>query len=118
MGVIYQRPNSDIHGFNKLLEIPEIIRITQTPCYLLGYININLSNYNVNQNIQKYADMLYNHSFCSYINMPTRITHQSAILIDHIWCCNFNASIKSEILVTDFTICHLFKEKKNISNYK
>lgn len=81
---IYRRLNSDIYGFNSLFEeILENFQITQKPYYLLGDVNINITTYNVHQNIQEYVDNFNNHSFL-FLNSSTRVTHQSASLTDLI----------------------------------
>lgn len=104
VGVVYRRPNSDIHVFNALLqEILEKIKISRKTCYLLGDFNIDLIKYNVNQYIQEYVDNLHSLGFHTCINRPTRVTHQSATLIDHIWCNNLSSHIESGILITDLT---------------
>ena len=66
--------------------------------------------------IQKYKNMLFSMGCISLINLPTRITNQSASLIDHIYTNNVNYDIQSYILLHDISdhlpICAIIKDIK------
>lgn len=72
-------------------------------CYLLGDMNVNLLNYENSKSVQDYVDTLHGYGFHSCINRPTRLTRQSASIIDHIWSNDYTNNINPGILITDVT---------------
>jgi len=74
-------------------------------CYIMGDMNFNL-----NDETQSFTDAfieaMFDHSFHSLINKPTRITDTSATYIDHI---RINCPITSVVithLITDQMLWH------------
>ena len=68
-------------------------------CYLMGDY-INLLNYESHDLTANFVDTMYSYSYLPLINRPTRVTQQSALLIDSILTKNHTALL---ILSRDFT---------------
>ena len=71
----------------------------------MGDYNINLLNYDVHSSTVDFVDMIYSYSFMPLINRPTRITRDSATIIDNIFTNNLPSLEGSlhGILVTDIS---------------
>ena len=122
IGVIYRPPNRRISDFNEQLKsIMDQVNVVQLPCCLMGDTNINVLNHTTHKETSDYLDLMYSYSLVPVINRPTRITCNSATLIDHIFTSNFNAaSLYQGILVTDisdhYPVFHIAQyERKNDS---
>ena len=122
VGVIYRPPDRPVSNFNNHLKsLPDIIG-TDTPCYLLGDMNINLLNHSAHKETSDYLDIIYSNSFVPLITRPTRVTDHSATLIDHIMTNNFKPSLSlyQGILLTDvsdhYPIFHIVKFNDTTSN--
>ena len=101
LDIIYRPPNTDINSFNETLStILEKLKVEHKICYLMGDYNINLLNYSLPSD---FVDLMHSHSFISLINRPTRITENSATLIDNIFVNKPNLSSFQDILVTDIS---------------
>ena len=106
IGTIYRPPDKKIKDFNlHLLSILETVSKLHLPCYLLGDVNISLLNHATHSETGNYLDSLYSNSFVPLINRPTRVTNNSASLIDHIFTNNLSPDILKYqgILVTNIT---------------
>lgn len=103
IGVIYRPPGGNIDDFNNLLSgILEKLKRENKLLYLLGDFNINLLNANSHQPTSNFLDTIYSVSLFPLINRPTRITSQSATLIDNILCNDItNVTHCNGILCTD-----------------
>ena len=51
-------------------------------------MNIDFLKYNYHTQTEEYLDMLHSNNISSIITKPTRITHYTATLIDHIYTNN------------------------------
>ena len=92
--------------FNENLKnVIDSIKCSTIPCYLLGDFNINLLNQSSHQATSDFLDILYSGGFIPLISRPTRITGDSATLIDHIYTNNYhvNTSMYQGVLVPDIT---------------
>lgn len=94
-GIIYKPPKAGIHDF--LLSLENILEfLTQTydiPCYIIGDFNINL--HSDNNNVKDFTSLLFSNFYFPVITKPTRVTSNSATLIDHLWTnnlCNYETS--------------------------
>ena len=105
VGVVYRPPGRSIDDFNEQLRsLFEKISNTRFPCYLMGDVNINLINHASHQNTGEYLDLIYSNGYIPVINRPTRVTSQTATLIDHIVTNNFiGKSLYQGVLLTDIT---------------
>ena len=84
----------------------------------MGDFNINLLNFDKHAETTSFVDMLHAQSFVSPINSPTRVTKNSATLIDNIFInCYYNIEHTFQCLIyTDvsdhFPIVHIDFEMK------
>ena len=114
--VIYRPPNTDTWIFNeKLNAVLNCVNNERKLCYLMGDYNIDILNYDSHSATAEFVDMLYSHAFLPLINRPTRITQNSATIIDNIFTNNIGESEcgHNGILVSDisdhFPIFHIWK---------
>ena len=84
LGGIYRHPNGEIDHFNDALKNTLSHIHDDTLAIILGDININLLNEN-DAKTNNYLNNYLEHNFIPCITLPTRITHHSATLIDHIF---------------------------------
>ena len=85
IGVICRIPDTDVKYFNvKLSNILNQIRTQNKMVYLMGDYNINLRNSGTHEHTSEFVDILYSNEFLPLISRPTRITSNSATLIDNI----------------------------------
>ena len=106
---IYRHPNQNIADFTPKLEhCLELVKKKKVPCIIAGDINIDLSNYSKNTATNNYVDNLLIHNFMPTIVMPTRITSNTATIVDHIYYyegrnCKKETIIKSGNFWNDMT---------------
>ena len=117
IGVIYRHPSYQISDFHDNLEISlNKLSNNNINYYICGDINVDLLKCDNQPMIQKYNDMLFSMGCIPLINMPTRITHHSATLIDHIYTNNVKCDIQSHILLHDISdhlpVCALINNLK------
>ena len=85
IGIIYRPPSTDIEKFiNHMIEILAIIKRKNQFVYLMGDYNVNLLNFDKHILTSECLEMFYSYSFYPLINKPTRVTYQTASLIDNI----------------------------------
>ena len=121
VGVIYRPPGTDMKLFNEQFgHILDTIRKEKKICYLMGDYNINILNSDTHETTGCFVDMLYGNSFIPLINRPTRVTKQTATLIDNIYTNNLkDVSLSYQgLLVTDisdhFPIFHIHQRPNKI----
>ena len=124
IGIIYRpntAPKADLDIFtNTLNDILDIINTERKHSIIMGDMNIDLLKIDVHQKTNDYLESLFSYGFSPTITLPTRLTCNSATLIDHIYT-NRTTSTKSGIIITDvadhFGIFHISSENKSsISN--
>ena len=106
IGVLYRPPGNDIRTFNEKLEsILHKKRRENKVSYILGDFNINLLNNDYHQPTGEFFYLMSSNSFLPLITRPTRVTANSATLIDNIFTNHFDCSLQSSegIFVTDIT---------------
>lgn len=105
IGVLYRPPGTDILTFiNYLSEVLSSINQEKKTLYILGDFNINLLNVENHSQSGEFLDTMLLYSYLPLITKPTRITQQSATLIDNIFTNNdMNNNILNGILFTDIT---------------
>ena len=84
LGGIYRHPNRDMDKFNNALKCVLDNISTNDLAIVLGDFNINLLDEN-DSKVSCYLNNLFANNFIPCITLPTRITHHSATLIDHIF---------------------------------
>ena len=100
IGVVYRRPETNLTNFNEhFAALLETINLESRPTYILGDFNIDLLNSNI-RNQLFFNDLLSSRFFPS-IDCPTRITDDTATLIDNIFVNNHNNQTKSGVWLTD-----------------
>ena len=87
----------------------------------MGDFNLDLLKYNVHEKTTDFVDNIISHGFLPTIHKPTRVTTESATIIDHIYVNYATHKSKSGIIITDvsdhFGIFYLEeKSSKHISN--
>ena len=87
VGVLYRPPGGNtVEDFTDHLDILlSTIHKEKKRVILTGDTNINLLNASQHRATSNYLDVLMGHGFLPKITLPTRVTHSSATLIDHIF---------------------------------
>ena len=107
VGVVY-RPNTppkadlDIFSFH-LIELMEMISLETKNCIIMGDINIDFLNESSHSKTSEIVDNVYSCGYSPVITQPTRVTDNSATLIDQIFLNTrgVTSNCKSGIIVTD-----------------
>ena len=121
IGMVYHRPGTSSQLF--LEDMDEILEKINSKCILMGDLNINLLD-DTNNTVNDLINYFREHSYLPYITKPTRVSNNTATLIDHIWFNNIdtNEILESNILFTDVTdhyavVLHL-PVRNNVPKYK
>lgn len=69
--------------------------------------NINVINYHSHNLTNEFVDMIYSYYSKPLITKPTRITSNSATLIDNLFTNDFDNIVLSGILYFDISFCNL-----------
>ena len=86
IGIVYRPPNTDVNTFNaEISEFMSKFNSSNTICYIMGDLNINLLNYESHTPSNEFVDLLLAHSFLPLICKPTRISDSVETLIDNIF---------------------------------
>ena len=84
--------------------------------YIFGDFNLDILKLDENKFISEYIDTLFSHGFLQIITKPTRVSDNSATLIDHILtnslCEQFDSYILCHHISDHFPIIHFLKLKK------
>ena len=118
VGVIYRPPNGNSQDF--LLQLGNFLKdpfFNNKDCFLMGDYNINLLK---NDNISHdFLELFLSASFLPLISKPTRVTPQSATLIDNIFS-NVIPHPESFIVISDisdhFPIFSYFSLSNSVKN--
>ena len=122
IGIIYRpntAPKADLDIFaNTLNGILDIVNTERKHSIIMGDMNIDLPKIDVHQKTNDYLS-LFSCSFSPTITLHTRLSCNSATLIDHIHK-NRTTTTKSGIIITDvadhFGIFYISSENKSVSN--
>ena len=99
---LYRPPGTNIELFNEHLEnLLSLVKLDKT-YFLVGDFNINLSNYENHTASKNFADLLFSFGLYPLINKPTRISFDTATLIDNIFT-NITAKNINGILINDIS---------------
>ena len=103
VGVVYRKPKSNIKTFTDVLD-ESLLRLSSENklTYIMGDFNIDHLK-TIQNNVSDFTNMIFSHSFLPLIDQPTRVTENSASLIDNIYTNNICASITPGILYCDAT---------------
>jgi len=112
IGEIYRPPGSSVDSFNTYIEtFLKSVNKEGKLCYLLGDYNINLINVHTHSPTENLVDIMFSQAFVPLINRPTRVTVNTATLIDHIYTnaiYDENYVYSSGILISALLIIFLF----------
>lgn len=101
----YRPPHTNIRTFNENLS-PLLDDLKGKSIMLCGDFNINLLNYDTCPGTKEYLDTLYSFGLFPLIDKPTRITLETATLIDNVFT-NILSDSKSGIIVNGDISDHL-----------
>ena len=86
VGVIYRPPGASVDGFIAQMEnMLDTIKSEKKSCYLMGDFNINLLNSETHSGTSSFMDLMFSNFYLPSINRPTRVTDNTATLIDNIF---------------------------------
>jgi hypothetical protein len=68
--------------------------------YAFGDFNLDALQYSSNQNVKEYIDMLFSYGLLQIVVKPTRVTNNSATLIDHLLTNSKNKKLETVILIS------------------
>ena len=103
IGVIYRPPDTDINSFVAIItDILSVIKAERKTCYILGDFNINLINVSNHIPTAEFLELMYSHAFTPLITKPTRVTSNTATLIDNIFT-NSSRNSFNGILLSDIS---------------
>ena len=104
VGCIYRHPSEDLSLFTSEFEsIISNISQENMPIHLMGDFNIDLIKYGQHKLTEEYLDMIFSYNLLPIITKPTRITHHTSTLIDHIYVNSTPDNITAGIIVTDIS---------------
>ena len=75
-------------------DIMNIVQRERKICYFLGDLNVDLLKHGSHQSTAAFLDSLYSYNVFPLITKPTRVTRESATLIDHVLTNNFDINSK------------------------
>ena len=103
LAAIYRQPNnSNVDTFTRELEkLIKNIDKRKNEVVIAGDMNLDLLKYDYHPATGNYLDIMTQHKFLPMITRPTRIKHQSATLIDHLFMKDNGNHIKSGIIDTE-----------------
>lgn len=125
VGIVYRPPDQRVDEFIKCNEalMMKVSRENKV-CYLMGDYNLNLLNYENHQFTSEFLDIMYSCMFVPLISRPTRITSNTATLIDNIFSNNLENHAFSGLFFTDisdhlpvFTVTLEEVERVNANSY-
>ena len=101
---IYRPPSGDKTTFlNTLLDtLTTVFDKTYTAVFILGDFNLDLHNYN-NNFVYEFITLMYSFSLFPVITKPTRVTDNTASILDHLWTTEVESNINKFIIKTDLT---------------
>ena len=122
IGVLYRMPNACVDVFNEMIcDVLNIVQKERKICYFIGDLNIDLLKCENHKPTATFLENWYTYSVFPLITKPTRITNESATLIDHVLTNNFDVNSKhmQGILCTSisdhYAIFHIAGNAENAS---
>ena len=121
IGVIYRRPGTDFRKFyENLTNVLDILKLEKKICYFMGDFNLDLLKFHESTQVSDFVNLLTSENYLCSITHPTRVTHNTATLIDHIWCNNYKNLSSCGIIhsmITDhfpvFSVFNIGESKKH-----
>ena len=79
-------------------------KTTDKTCFLVGDLNLNLTDYQSNAKVRDFVDLVFQHSLVPIVNKPSRVKKNNATLIDYIVTNSFTGEENlTGILKTDIS---------------
>ena len=107
VGIVYRHPRlgpRDIEKFSESMrDIFDVLNKKKRLFFIMGDFNIDVLKISKKETIRQYADMLLGSMCKCLIDLPTRVTSKSKLLIDHIYTNDLKHRINSGILVSDIS---------------
>ena len=107
IGNVYRSPSIKPEKFNKLydkiLQKLNTNRYANKIKYIVGDFNQDLIKYDNDDDCQNLIDNAHNNGFVQIVSRPTRITENSATLIDHVYTNNVDSTLSCNILTLDLS---------------
>ena len=118
IGSLYRPPNTCVNTYNaELTKILGKIQKENKKCYLMGDFNLNLLKIDEHLPTSEFLELMHANHFYPIINKPTRITENSATLIDNIFCNSLmNASFQGVFYCDISDHFPIFNIEQNTSN--
>ena len=102
VSVVYWPPNQNLREFmNSLDSLLASISKENMICYVLGDWNLDLINHYCHDTTGELLETMYSRMFFPLITRPTRITSNTATLIDNIFTNNLNNLSVSGLMFCD-----------------
>lgn len=104
VGCVYRAPNSDSTSFceNFELQLQSLSRVNKD-VYIMGDYNLNLLNYDVDPKVKDFVDLMNSFGLFSLITKPTRISQNTATLIDNIFTNCIHNDFDAGVLCSDIS---------------
>lgn len=101
---IYRPPSGNFNSFHETMSdiLTTVHEKIYQNIYIFGDFNLDLLKGN-NHNVQEFVNIMSSFSLFPFITRPTRVTHTSATLIDHIWSTQLEGNTGNYIIQTDIT---------------
>ena len=105
IGVIYRPPESNIDNFLQYFNgVLDSLNRENKCVYLMGDYNLNLLNTQRHKLTADFVETVFSYSYIPLINKPTRVTDNSATLIDNILCNDIqNNEMTNGLLYVDIS---------------
>ena len=95
IGSIY-RPHTDCEGFmDSMQTIFDTLKRENKICYFLGDFNFDLFKHEIHKRTSDFLDHMYSQACFPLIKRPTRITENTATLIDNIFTNTYDSKSKA-----------------------
>jgi len=104
VGVVYRRPKSNFHDFKSTLtNLLSILENNNSYNYIIGDFNLDLLQASSQNMIMDTISTFNSHYYHCTISHPTRVTQNSATLLDHIWSNNIANNLCNGIVHTQIS---------------
>ena len=81
----YRQPAGNFNEFEAYLNtFLAKSKTTDKTCFLVGYLNLNLIDYQSNAKVRNIVNLIFQHSLVPIVNKPTRVIKNNTTLIDYI----------------------------------
>ena len=104
VGVVYRAPNQKLQNFiNSVDLLLASISKENKICYVVGDWNLDLIKHHCHESAGEFLEIMCSRLFFPLITRPTRLTSNTATLIDYIFTNNLNNFSVSGLLFCDIS---------------